>query len=284
MNDYYFKKEKTIEFLNNIKEGFKENKKSLEKAFKLDFDEWENEISFEKLLSIIDEIKEKEYLPKFTTKEIVDGFGKIILICNQNPYLILNFILSCIYTNNKVTVVLEEKMLATNKCMIEVIKKKIEKLKLDSDTVDYIETEEKDKVIRYQDNYDLLYYFGNKQDYLQFIKRIHIDSKFENFAEIYVYIDSKDFKNEFINIDKFAYLNDIKVKYFNLDLENSIKDINKFNNINKLASIFTKNIDKAYEFLKQVKSENVYINKNPCEAFKYETNMNNLVYTKKIIK
>ena len=284
MNNYYFKKEKTIELLDVIKNEFKENKRNLETAFKIDFEEWENEVSFEKLLRLTDEIKEQKYLPEFTKKEIVDGFGKIILISNQNPYLILNFILSCIYTNNKVTVALEAKMLATNKCIIEVIKKSIKKLKYDIDTVDYIEIEEKDKIIRFQDNYDLLYYFGNKEEYLQFIKRIHIDSKFENFAEIYVYMDSKDFKDEFISIDKFAYLNDIKVKYFNLDFENSIKNINKFNNVNKLSSIFTKNIDKAYEFLKQVKSENVYINKNPCVDFKYETNMNNLVYTKKIIK
>ena len=284
MNNYYFKKDKVIELFNIIQKEIKLNKRNLENAFNLDFEEWETKIEFEKVLEIFDNIKEKEYLPKFAKDQIVDGFGKVILICNQNPYLILNFILSCIYTNNKTTVILERKMLATNKAIIEIIRKYIIKLKLDLDTVEYIEVDNKDKVVEIQDNYDLLYYFGNKQEYINFTKRLHIDSKFENFGEIYVYMDSKDFKSEFINIDKFAYLNEINVEYYSMDFENSINQINNFNNVNKISVIFTKNIDKAYQFIRKIKSENVYINKDPCQSFKYETNMNNLVYIKNIKK
>ena len=207
MNNYYFKKDKVIELFNIIQKEIKLNKRNLENAFNLDFEEWETKIEFEKVLEIFDNIKEKEYLPKFAKDQIVDGFGKVILICNQNPYLILNFILSCIYTNNKTTVILERKMLATNKAIIEIIRKYIIKLKLDLDTVEYIEVDNKDKVVEIQDNYDLLYYFGNKQEYINFTKRLHIDSKFENFGEIYVYMDSKDFKSEFINIDKYEIFN-----------------------------------------------------------------------------
>lgn len=282
MNNYYFNKEKTLEVLNNIRKEIQENKKYICEAIKLDFKEWEIDINFEKFLDIINSIKNKDYLPKFSKEEIVDGIGKVILISNQNPYIIFNFILSCIYTNNKVTVLLEEKMLATNKAIIEIIKKSIKKLKLDIDTVEYIEDEK--LLFENQDNYDLLYYLGNKEEYIKFIKRIHIDSFFENFGEMYVYMDSKDFKEEFYNIDKFAYLNDIEVKYFNTSFNNSIEQINKQNNINRISVIFTKNIDKAYEFIKKIKTENVYININPCEDFQFEINMKNLIYTKKIKK
>lgn len=282
MNNYYFKKQKTIELLEKIKNELIKNRKNIEKAFKLDFKEWEVEIDFEKIISIIDIVEQKEYLPKFTKEEIVDGIGKIVLISNQNPYLIFNFILSSIYTNNKVDVLLENKMLASNKCIIETIIKTIKDLKLDLDTVEYIELVSKDKFIAIQDNYDLLYYFGNKEEYINFIKRIHIDTRYENFGEIYVYMDNKDFKEKLLDIDKFAYLNEINVEYFNTNFENSIEEINKNNNINKISVIFTKNIDKAYEFVKKVKAENVYINSNPCDEFKYETNISNLVYSKKI--
>lgn len=283
MNNYYFKKEKTVELLNNIKKEMINNKKSLEKAFELDYKEWDIQIDFEKLMVIIDNIKENEYLPKFTKEEIIDGIGKIALISNQNPYLILNFVLSAIYTNNKVDVMLENKMLASNKTIIELIKKVIINLKLDIDTVGYKELQNKDGFVSIQNDYDLLYYFGNKEEYINFIKRIHIDTKFENFGEIYVYVDNNDFKEILIDIDKFAYLNNINVKYFNQGFEESVEQINKINNINKISAIFTKDIDKAYDFIKKIKSEKIYLNINPCDDFYYKFDLVNLVYCKKII-
>ncbi len=284
MNYYLFNKEKTLQVIDKIKNELNKNQKNLNEAFQLDYAEWDYSIEFEKIIDIIDSFSNKEYLPFFSNQHIIDGIGKIILICNQNPYLILNFILSAIFTNNKVTVQLERKMLATNKAIIETIKKCIKNLKLDLDTVEYIESNSRDDVIDKQDDYDLLYYFGNKVEYLSFIKRLHIDSKYENFGEVYVYIDSKDFKDEFINIDKYCYLNEMKAKYFKNDIKEAIKQINEKNNINKFSVIFTKNSDNAYEFIKNVKTENVYVNVNPCQDFKYETNLNNLVYNKKIKK
>lgn len=283
MNNYFFKQEKVIELLSKIQKDLKEKSKILNKAFELDYKEWEIKIQIEKLTKIIENIKNQEYLPKFSKQEIVDGIGKIALVNSSNPYMIFNFILSSIYTNNKVTVILEEKMIASNIALIELIKKAMDELKYDSSIVNYKEVTNKEEIISYQDDFDLLYYLGNKEEYLKFIKRIHIDSKFENFGELYIYVDNKDFKDQIINIDKFAYINEIKVYYFNTDFENSVEIINKGNNINKTSIIFTKNIEKAYEFVKKVKTERVYINEEPDEGFIYNINMNNLVFNKKII-
>ena len=269
MNNYFFKKEKVIELLSKIQKDLKDKSKILNKAFELDDKEWEIKIQTEKLIKIVENIKEQKYLPKFSKQEIVDGIGKIALVNSSNPYMIFDFILSSIYTNNKVTVILEEKMLASNIVLIELIKKSMEDLKYDSNIVNYIEVTNKEEVISYQDEFDLLYYLGNKEEYLNFIKRIHIDSKFENFGELYIYVDDKDFKKQVIDIDKFAFTNEIKVYYFNTNFENSLEQINKKNNINKTSIIFTKKIDKAYEFIKNVKTERVYINEKPDEEFIY---------------
>lgn len=283
MNKYLFRKEKVLELFGKIEKKLIDNKKNLEKGFKLDKDEWDTVIEFDKFINLIKSIREKEYLPVFSKEKIVDGIGKICLVSQGNPYLNFNFILSCLYTNNKVKVVLTDKLLASNKVIIECVKKVIEEEKLDEDTVDYLELVSKDKIISLQDEFDLLYYFGNKEEYLNFTKRLHIDSKFENFGEMYVYVDSKDFKEYLMDIDKFCFINEIKVKYFNEDLDNVSKDINYKNNINKISVIFTKDINKAYEFIKKIKTENVYVNINPCEYIKFETNLNNLVYSKNII-
>ena len=282
MNDFYFKKENVLEILKQIRKNVVEKKKALEKAFELDYKEWEFKAETEKLIEIIDEVQKQEYLPKFSKEEIIDGIGKIVLVSNSNPYINFNFMLNCLYTNNKVDIILENKLLASNKAIIEVIKKSLKDLKYDTSTIGCIELQKKEEIVSKQDNYDLLYYLGNKDEYISFIKRIHIDTKFENFGEMYVYIDSKDFKDVFLNIDKFAFINEIKVNYYNTNFTKAVSSINKNNNINKISVIFTKNIDKAYEFIKKVKSENVYINIDPTDQFKYNINANNLVYSKKI--
>lgn len=283
MNNYFFKKEKVIELLNKIQKDIKDKSKILTKSFDLDYKEWEIKIESEKFIKIIENIKKQEYLPKFSKSEIIDGIGNIALVNSSNPYIIFNFIMSCIYTNNQVTVILEDKMLASNIALIELVKKSLEDLKYDSSIISYKEVVNKEELISYQDDFDLLYYLGNKEEYLKFIKRIHIDSKFENFGELYIYIDDKDFKEQVINIDKFAYRNEIKVYYFNTDLENSVETINQKNNINRISIIFTKNIEKAYEFIKKVKAERIYINEEPDEEYIYNIDMNNLIFNKKIM-
>ena len=283
MNNYYFKKKKVDEILDKIKSGLIKDKKIIEDAFKLDYKEWEYEVNFEKIIGQIDFIKEKEYLPKFSKGKIVDGFGKIALVCNQNPYIIFNFVLSCIYTNNKAEIVLENKMIATNKILLESVKKTLKSVKVEDDTVTYIELNNSEDIVSKQDDYDLIYYCGNKSTYLNFTKRIHIDSKFEEFGEINLYTDSKEYKDYIVEIDKWAYLNEIKVNFYNLSLDETIKEMNKLNNIDKITVIFSKDLDKIAKFIKDVKTGKVYVNRSPITEYKFETDLNNLVYTKKVV-
>lgn len=282
MNSYYFKKEKVIELINKIEEAIKNKKEVLEKAFLIDYKNWEIKLELDMLFKILDSVKASEYLPKFSKVDIVDGIGNVLFVGNNSPYLVFSFIINSIYTNNKVCVALENKMKASNIALIELIKKVLEENKYDSNVARYIEIDQKENVIKHQDNFDLIYYMGNKEEYINFSKRIHVQSIFENFGEMYVYIDGQEFKEMFLAIDKFAYLNDIRVEYYNTNLENTIDSINKNNNVNKISAIFTKNTDKAYEFIKNIKSENVYININPCENFDYKIKQENLVYTKNI--
>lgn len=282
MNSYFFKEEKVLELLNQIQKDLISKKQIIQKAIDIDYKKWEIKIDIDQLIKIIENIKKQKYLPKFSKEEIIDGLGKIALVNVSNPYMIFSFILSCICTNNKLCIILEEKMLASNKSIIELIRKSFENLKYDSNIVEYKEVISKEEIIQEQNNYDLIYYLGNKEEYLNFSKRIHVDSKFENFGEIYVYVDSDDFKEELLNIDKYAIKNELNVVYYKSNLEESLNSINKCNNINKVSIIFTKNIENAYEFIKKIKSEKIYINQNPEEII-YNLNQNNLIFKKNII-
>lgn len=282
MNSYFFKEEKVLELLNQIQKDLISKKQIIQKAIDIDYKKWEIKIDIDQLIKIIENIKKQKYLPKFSKEEIIDGLGKIALVNVSNPYMIFSFILSCICTNNKLCIILEEKMLASNKSITELIRKSFENLKYDSNIVEYKEVISKEEIIQEQNNYDLIYYLGNKEEYLNFSKRIHVDSKFENFGEIYVYVDSDDFKEELLNIDKYAIKNELNVVYYKSNLEESLNSINKCNNINKVSIIFTKNIENAYEFIKKIKSEKIYINQNPEEII-YNLNQNNLIFKKNII-
>ena len=54
-------------------------------------------------------------------------------------------------------------------------------------------------------------------------------------------------------------------------------------NISKTVAIFTKNIDQAFEFVEDIKSENIYINKDPLKDLSIDINEENLVIRKRII-
>lgn len=284
MNSYFFKKEKVVEILNEIQKKLNDKSNVLEKAFDIDYKKWEVKIEIEQLIKIVEKVKKQEYLPKFSKQEIIDGIGKIALVNTTNPYIIFNFVLSCICTNNKACIILENKFIATNIAIIECVKKVLEDLKYESNLVEYKEVLKKEEIIQNQEEYDLIYYVGNKEEYLNFIKRIHIDSKFENFGEIYVYVDNKEvFKDKLFEIDMLAYKNELKVYYYDTNLENSVNLINKGNNINKISIIFTDNIENAYEFVKKIKAEKIYINEKPEAYSMYNINNNNLIFKKVIV-
>lgn len=281
MNNYFFKKEESNDLLDCISKELISNKNQIEKAFDIDYKEWEVNFDFNIFINQIEEAKNKKYLPYFSKEKIVDGFGKISLLCNQNPYLIFNFILSCIYTNNKLEVVLENKKFATNKAIIESIKKVLKDKELEDDTISYIELTEKENIIEYQDNYNLIYYFGNKYEYLNFAKRLHVPSKFEECEEISIFSDSEEFEEELEEVDKWAYLNEVKINFYD-NLKTAISEINK-NNLGKgIAVVYSKDINKITKFIKYIKAEKIYVNKNPIYEYKEETNLENLVYEKNI--
>lgn len=281
MNNYFFKKEKVLELLNQIQKDLNSKKQIIQKAFEIDYKKWEIKLEIDNFIKIIENIKKQEYLPKFSKQEIVDGLGNVALVNTYNPYMVFSFILSCICTNNNPCIMLKEKFKVSSIAIIELIRKSFETLKYDPNIIKFKEIINEDEIVQQQDEFDLIYYLGNKQEYLHFIKRIHIDTKFENFGEIYVYVDCDDFKEELLNIDKFAYKNEINVVYFKSNLEDSLKLINKCNNINKMSIIFSKNIENAYEFIKKIKSEKIYINKNQVEVI-YNINLNNLIFKKNI--
>lgn len=283
MNSYYFNKDKAKKLLESIRKNLTDNKNNISKAIELDYNEWEYKTDINLIYECINNIESKDYLPIFSKEQIIDGYGKVLLISNQNPYIIFSFILSAIYTNNKAEIILGNKMLATNKSIIEIVRKSLREENYEEDIIKEAEVKSFEDIVSKQDNYDLIYYLGNKSTYLNIIKRLHVDSKFEEFGEINICVDSEDYRSQIIKIDKWAYSNDIKVNLFRLDSENNVNEINNLNSISRMTIIFSKDVEKITKLSKQIKSQTIYVNMNPTENYKYDIDLENLTY-RKVVK
>ena len=280
-------KEDINKLLDEIKDNFKSKKSTFEKAVKLDIDEWEYETSLDDVLSTIDSLKEKEYLLKKSKREIVIGHGKVAILNSFNPISNLKAILSLVRTGNRPSLFVDEKLLATNKIMVEIINNALDNSKIKGAKeykVELIEINKIEDFISFENKYNLALFIGSFYEYQKFIKRINIKSVFVSFGEISIYVDAQEeFEKILAEISKYAYNNEIKIKYYNGDLKEAIKEINDMQNISKTVAIFTKNIDQAFEFVEDIKSENIYINKDPLKDLSIDINEENLVIRKRII-
>ncbi|MBR3133161.1 MAG: hypothetical protein IKG42_03715 [Clostridia bacterium] len=263
--------------IDKIKNEFLNNKDKILEIIDLEKKNWDYDIDFDKLLGIFDKYENKESVINNdfkNTKEFVSGIGRVAFINQTNPYSILSMILISIRTDNDVVFFLKDKLLAINTILVEIARKV-------SDRISHINSNTYEDFYSTQEKYDCVVYFGNKFEYLDFSRRVTIKSIFENSNEIYVFIDDRSFKDEFMAMDKFAYYNDINIRYYSEDFENSIKKINDFG-VLKNAAIYTKDRQKAFEFLQKVKAENVYVNTNPCKNYEFDFDESKLVFMKKM--
>ena len=171
--------------------------------------------------------------------------------------------------------------------MVEIINNALDNSKIKGAKeykVELIEINKIEDFISYENKYNLALFIGSFYEYQKFIKRINIKSVFVSFGEISIYVDAQEeFEKILAEISKYAYNNEIKIKYYNGDLKEAIKEINDMQNISKTVAIFTKNIDQAFEFVEDIKSENIYINKDPLKDLSIDINEENLVIRKRII-
>lgn len=263
--------------IKKIKEEFINKKEDILKIIELEKNNWDYKIDYDKLIGIFDKYENKDEIINNdfkNTNEIVSGLGRVAIVNLTTPYSILSMILISIRTSNNITFYLKDKLLAINTILIEIASKI-------KNNISHINSNSYEDFYENQDSYNCVIYFGNKFEYLEFSRRLKIKSIFENSGEIFVFIDDRSFKDEFVSMDKFAYYNDINIRYYADNFDKAIKTINEFG-IVKDSVIFTKNRDRAAKFLQEVKAENVYVNSNPCNNYGFDFDESKLVYMKKM--
>lgn len=280
--EYNFKASKIEKILEKFSILIEKNKTSFDNAIKKDSKSNNQKIEFDRIINIVKNYKkDMPILPSFSAKTIKDGFGNIAVMYNGDPYVTLKMLISSLRTHNNV-IFFTNNFKTLNDLLIESINIVTRELNYTERIAVLQNSFSKNDIIKKQNAFNLLVYIGSKRDFQAVNKQLNIPSVFRGYGFIDVFIEDKSFKETLLDIDDFAYENNIKVNYFhNTDIDQTIDYINKYN-LNDCFAVFTRNSELAYKFINSIKSKNIFINTNPFINYEFDLNENQLVYTKNI--
>jgi gamma-glutamyl phosphate reductase len=134
-----------------------------------------------------------------------------------------------------------------------------------------------------QNFFDLMIYIGDKRIYQPLKKKISIPSIYSGYGNVDVFIESKDFKDLLLDMNKYAGENNININYYdNTSMEETLSFINKYD-ITDCFVVLSKNTEMIYKFISEIKAKNIYINRSPFEEYKLGISEKDLIYSKNII-
>ena len=275
--------------LSIVTEVFEEFRKQMSKketfnqAIEIDKKHHPVYITYEKILSIIDEFLTLDKLNvKYTPNVIVDGYGNIAVSYNGDPIVTLRLLLMAFRTHNNI-VFFSKKYFAINTKIVETLNM-IANKKGYADRIAMVEYDVIDGVIaNLQTFFNKMIFVGDKRDYVQMKKKFVIPTIYVGYGNVDVFIENKDFKNLLLEINQFSRENNIKINYYDeTQIEDTITFINRFE-LTDCFVLLSKNTDLIYKIISEVKAKNIYINKNPFDNYKLNITEEDLIYKKNII-
>lgn len=252
-------KELFSKILNSIMKSISENKKLIDKSNDIDLKYYDFKISIDILKSIIQESKTKNVYENKEAKNIV-------VLNDSNPYVTLCLCIDAIRTNNKIVILLEDKCLALNNIIVNIVKQVLEDFKI-KNTIHMCNLISNNEIIESINNIDKIICIKNENDYSYF-KRNNVENvEFYGYENVEIYCDCE----ELLEIEKiileYGYQKDINIDICECEsVEDAIEYINACGS-GYCSVILTKSDENGDLFRKSVNSQNVYVNENP---FKYE--------------
>jgi gamma-glutamyl phosphate reductase len=279
---YRFKTNLVKEILEEFK-NIMAKKSGYEQAVKIDEKRHPVYAKHEKIMDIIDEfVNNQKFNVKFSASNIVDGYGNIAVCYDGNPYLTIRLLLMAFRTHNNI-VFFSKKYYAINTKIVETLNMISEKMNYATRVASVEYDTFENASLQNPSFFDLMIFIGDKREYQPLKRKISMPSIYSGYGNVDVFIESKDFKDLVLKIDKYSKENNININYFdNTSMEETLAFINKYD-ITDCFVVFSKNTDTIYKFISMVKAKNVYINRSPFENYKLEISENDLIYSKNII-
>ena len=278
---YIYKQSIIKSILQEFKNQFSK-KSGFEKAVEIDRRHHGVYVKYSRILEIIDEElnDENNYL-KYTSGNIIDGYGNIAVVYNGDPYVTLKLAIKALKTHNNI-VFFAKKYLAINTKIIETINILAQKMKY-AKRILSIEYNISEGTIFYNQNFfNMLLFVGEKREYQNFKKKLGIPSIYSGYGYVDVFIDSKRFKNEILNMDEYANDNYIHINYYyDVDYLSISKFLNKYE-LTETFALFSEDSEVIYKYINGIKARNIFINTSPFKNYTFDITEKDLVYEKNI--
>lgn len=238
---------------------------------------------YSKIISILNQLNKEGYIMERNTRDVVyDGLGNIGVFYNGQPEIFLYMTLKALKTHNNITFFEEDEIHKTTKILLDIINRICKKNKYNI-SINIKRFEELSEIYEYKDNIDKYIFINKYENYIDFTNKIrNKEIIYSSYGTMTLYLDDKNLRDTLMEIDEFVFKNNI-----NLDLvkgDNIIEIVEKINsNIDNFCTvIFTKDSKKACYFIENIKSKNIFVNKNPDKDYVFSIDDNELTMRKKI--
>lgn len=238
--------------ISKIQNAFLEQKQGLYEDIGKDYRENGIEVKYTLL---------EEELIKLKNIDISDKEGNktLLAIYNGSPYIMLEIVIkSLIYGNNIILIPEGEKSYTSNR-IISIIQEVLRKDEKPLILKKYLQADF-GKILKEDNLINRIIYFGDKRKYRQLKLNTNIETKYNGYGSINIYVDDEDeFEDALCEIEEYANLNNLYIYKFRDNINEAIKQINK-DGKNDICIILSKDESKVNKFKKEIDSTNIFVN------------------------
>jgi hypothetical protein len=240
--------------LNEINDGIKVNKKTIDKAIEEEQSKGKI-INFERIIEIINSYK---------TKDIQIPEGKALAIAySGNPEVTMTYMLDSILYNNKVTLCTNGNK-SINEILYNILIESLNACRIRNQWVYYNENYNEIFLRDNQNEFDKIIYIGDYFEYEKFKVFLKKDVEYNNFGYIKLFIDKLQYEEEYKKIFNFAYMNNISLEVYD-DIEDFISE----SRAEDFAVIFA-DFRIINKIQRELRADEIIVNTFPYDTYKFK--------------
>lgn len=263
-----------------IEEKIKNNVGQLHTAVSNDNKEHSETLAYFSLLDIVLKAKQENWIMNENSNAIMyEGRGSIAAVINDTADVSLYLILKALKTHNKIVLFVEGRLHDVTRNLIKIINSVCEQEKYVT-YIDYHEYMDVKEIFDYTDKFETFVFINNPDKYFKFTEKVKDKNTiYTSYGTMSLYLDDENLKDELLKMDEYVFNNNIDLDLIkNVSVQEAVRKINK-NLHNYCAVIFTKDTNKAYYFIENIKANLVFVNKNPGRE--YMLRLDDEVFTSK---
>lgn len=240
--------------LKEINNGLKLNKKIIDQALNKEMSKG-NTVRLERITNIL-----KDF-------ENIDGKNEAqsIAVCYSGaPEITITYILDSILYNNKITLCVNEYKII-NEVLITIIVESMKKLNIKNLWINYSSSYNEIYLRDNEKNFDNIVFIGDFFEYEKFKYFFKTNVEYNNYGYIKIFMDKSKYKNEYKEIMKYAYIENIYLEIYD-DIQEFIDESKK----EDFAIAYIDDFKVINKLQKEIKSGELLINNFPFDAYKFK--------------